>query len=433
MATSRPRAVVLGAGLGGLFSAARLADDGFAVDVYEKLLFYGGKFTSFDRDGFQIPTGALHTLPGGRHGAIARGCAELGVPLDLHHARPGFVVRQGAARYAVSKNPFKPGTFLDLMPWADKLRLGLAIGGFAIAPALPDVSLQRWLGMWGVRPELQALLDRTAQFSLGVDMAHASARDVGCSLWQQRWRTEAVVRGGARSVADGLVEAVRRRGGKLHRGRGAAQIVVGERGAEAVRFEDGAVVEADLIVSCVGAARTAALLGEHCPPALRRLVDRARPAHGVTYGVRTRRPLVPHAGIELPLDAHHISGYMQVSLAAPELAPRGWHFLLAYQVLDADEEVEPQLAAGRAELQALFDGLADEAIFHCSVYRRDWPAARLGQSVGQVGPQRCQLRFASLPRLYLVSHDSVGHGIAAEIIPGAARRMGDLVRRSRDA
>jgi len=432
MATSRPRAVVVGAGLGGLFSAAMLAADGFEVEVYEKLLFFGGKFTSFDCDGFQIPTGALHTLPGGRHGPIAKACAELGVPLKLHHAKPGFVVRRGDQRYAVSKNPFKPGTFLELMPWLDKFKIGLAIGGFAVAPLLPETSLERWLSIWGVPPDLQALLDRTAQFSLGVPMAQASARDVGCSLWQQRWRTEAVVRGGVKSVADGLAQAIRDRGGRLHKGRETEAILVGPDRAEGIQLAGGEVVEADRVVCCVGAPRSATLLGEHCPDALRALVRRARPAFGATYSVRSRRPLAPSPAIELPLDSAHISGYVQVSLAAPELAPRGWHYLLAYQVLNETEPIDAQLAAGRLELVSWFDGLSDEAIFHTSVYRRDWPAARLGQSVGQTGPRRCPIQFASLPGLYFVSHDSVGHGIAAEIIPGAARRMCELVRSRRD-
>lgn len=430
MGRVQPRAVVVGAGLGGLYSAAWLAGEGFAVDVYEKMLFFGGKFTSLAQDGFEVPTGALHTLPGGEHGPIARACAELGVPLALHHTRPGFVVRHQGRRYGVSKNPFRPGTFLDLMPWPDKLRLGLAIGGFAIAPLLPELSLQRWMRLWGVPDELMGLLDRTAQFSLGVTMADASARDVGYSLWAQRWRTEAVVRGGVKSVSEGLVQAIRDRGGRLHKGRGAEALRVTDGRVDGVLLETGEVAAADVVVSAVGAAQTAALLGPHAPGALRALVARAIPCHGATHSIRSRRPLAPTAAIELPFGADHIGGTVQVSLAAPELAPRGWHYLLAYQVLHPGETIAAQLAAGRAELLELFPTITARDIFHTNVYRRDWPAARLGQQVGQSGRRRCPIAYRELPGLYLVSHDSVGHGIAAEIIPGAARQMLELVRQA---
>ncbi len=432
MATSRPRAVVVGAGLGGLFSAAYLAADGFDVDVYEKLLFFGGKFTSLDHDGFQIPTGALHTLPGGRHGAIARACAELGVPLELHQARPGFAVRRGEQRYAVSKNPFKAGTFLAQLSPLDRLRTALAILGLACAPALPDLSLGEWLRRARVPDEVRQLFDRATAFSIGVGADEASARDIGYGLWRQNWRTEAVIRGGARALADGLVAVIRAGGGRLHKGRAAERLLAEGGRVSGVRMARGEVEEADLVVSCVGAARTAELLGDACPGSLSALVARARPACGAVYSVRSRRALTPSAGIEVPLDAKHISGYLQVTQAAPELAPPGWHYLLAFQVLDQEAQLAPQLEAGGAELATLFAGRGAD-LFHTSVYRGDWPAARLGQAVRQAGERRCPLHDAALSNLYLVSHDATGYGFAAEIIPAAARRMRDGVRRDREA
>ena len=59
----KPKALVVGAGVGGLGSAARLAQTGdFDVTVYERMSFAGGRFTQHDHDGYQIPTGAVHMI-----------------------------------------------------------------------------------------------------------------------------------------------------------------------------------------------------------------------------------------------------------------------------------------------------------------------------------------------------------------------------------
>ncbi len=63
---SKSKALVIGAGLGGLTSAAKLAQtEDYDVTVYERMSFAGGRFTQHDHDGYQIPTGAVHMIPHG--------------------------------------------------------------------------------------------------------------------------------------------------------------------------------------------------------------------------------------------------------------------------------------------------------------------------------------------------------------------------------
>ena len=51
----RSKAVVIGAGIGGLSSAAQLAQTGkYDVSVYERMSFAGGRFTQHDHDGFPL-------------------------------------------------------------------------------------------------------------------------------------------------------------------------------------------------------------------------------------------------------------------------------------------------------------------------------------------------------------------------------------------
>ncbi|MBU4373185.1 MAG: NAD(P)-binding protein, partial [Euryarchaeota archaeon] len=65
-------AIIIGSGLGGLLSGAILAKKGYKPLILEKLSFFGGKFTSFNYYGYEIPTGAFHALPGAQYGNVGR-------------------------------------------------------------------------------------------------------------------------------------------------------------------------------------------------------------------------------------------------------------------------------------------------------------------------------------------------------------------------
>lgn len=58
------KAIVVGAGIGGIATAIRLAKKGYAVEVYEQNSYPGGKLTAFEQDGFRFDAGpSLFTLP----------------------------------------------------------------------------------------------------------------------------------------------------------------------------------------------------------------------------------------------------------------------------------------------------------------------------------------------------------------------------------
>jgi phytoene desaturase len=61
---SRKKVAVVGAGLAGLASSIRLANEGFHVDLFDKNPYTGGKMTVYEQDGFRFDAGpSLFTLP----------------------------------------------------------------------------------------------------------------------------------------------------------------------------------------------------------------------------------------------------------------------------------------------------------------------------------------------------------------------------------
>ena len=63
--------VVIGAGLGGLLSAAQFLRRGQRVAIVERLAHPGGRFTAKTFHGAQVSTGAVHMLPFGTNGELA--------------------------------------------------------------------------------------------------------------------------------------------------------------------------------------------------------------------------------------------------------------------------------------------------------------------------------------------------------------------------
>src|SRR5260370_1606058 len=72
--------IIIGAGLGGLLSAAQLLQLGKRVAILERLPHSGGRFTAKTFQGTQISTGAVHMVPFGSSGVLARMLRQLSIP-----------------------------------------------------------------------------------------------------------------------------------------------------------------------------------------------------------------------------------------------------------------------------------------------------------------------------------------------------------------
>src|ERR1700735_2274222 len=73
-------ALVIGAGAGGLFTAARLAHRGYRTLVVERLDKGGGRASTDDIDGFKVNNGAIVIETGG---ITEQTCHEVGAAFDI--------------------------------------------------------------------------------------------------------------------------------------------------------------------------------------------------------------------------------------------------------------------------------------------------------------------------------------------------------------
>ena len=85
-------ALVIGAGAGGLFTAARLAHRGYRTLVVERLDKVGGRASTDDIDGFKVNNGAIVIETGG---ITEQTCHEVGAAFDVREPKPPLLYRIG--------------------------------------------------------------------------------------------------------------------------------------------------------------------------------------------------------------------------------------------------------------------------------------------------------------------------------------------------
>ena len=83
-------AIVIGAGAGGLFTAARLAQRGYRTVVLERLDKVGGRVSTDDIDGFLVNNGAIVIEVGG---ITQQTCTEVGAPFEIREPKPPLLYR----------------------------------------------------------------------------------------------------------------------------------------------------------------------------------------------------------------------------------------------------------------------------------------------------------------------------------------------------
>ncbi|MFC7012048.1 phytoene desaturase family protein [Streptomyces viridiviolaceus] len=283
------RIAVIGAGMGAMAAAARLAVAGHRVAVYERTETYGGAVRRFERDGFSFDTGpALLPLPAvWRDLFVKTGKEPLERCVDLvqvdpssHHVfadgtRVSLPNASRAGVVAALDEALGPpagqrwGDFLVRAREAwDRTRRPLleeplwpdwrVLGEREPYPAVPHKRLLRTrragtlaeVGAWELRDaRLTALLESHA-LAHGLDPRSAPASTAVLPYMEHAFGTW-YVRGGLRELARAVYERCRERRVEFHFGTEVTGLVEKDGRAAGVELADGAVAEAEFVVAGV--------------------------------------------------------------------------------------------------------------------------------------------------------------------------------------
>lgn len=329
---------VVGAGVGGLAAAARLAASGHAVTVLEQSERVGGKLGTFERDGHVFDTGpSLVTMPQVYRDLFAATGGALEDAVDLVRLDPAVAYRfADGSRFVVPGWPSEiPGALADALgpaagtQWSALMVRAGAMWRISEQPFLrrplngaatlarlarnpADVAtIAPWQTLRGLGerqlsdPRLRMLLDRYATYS-GSDPRRAPAVLSTVAYAEQAFGSW-YVRGGLHRLALAVAERAGRHGAVIRTGSPVRRVVVEGGRAAGVELTDGARVPADVVVSGVDAAALygALLPGDGRTRGPRRDLARATPSlSGVVLllALRGRTPGLAHHTVLFPAD-----------------------------------------------------------------------------------------------------------------------------------
>ncbi len=394
-------AIIVGAGLGGLLSAGQLLQRGKRVAILERLPHCGGRFTAKTFQGTQVSTGALHLIPFGSSGVLARMLRQLRIPHRFFDA-------DVFGSFHVHGKQIRSRGLLGILKVLGPRQFFwfIHIGYLMFLRPLPAGERNLPFDQWLARHidvmrncELVAFFEGISRFALSLELHQVSTEEVIKTTKNMLlFGAPGIVEGGCGALTREIERRVLDQGADLHLQHEALQILHEDGPVTGVRVRNKANGEemlylAPLVVSDIGPRATNALLHNRQITQAEVLKNQGQnvgaqfiapeppqEAIGLKVHLLSDVSLIPHKGIMYCLDTKRIAGMVQPTNCDASLAPPGKHLLITHQVIRSDEiEEEKQLAL--ADLRMMFGETFEK---HCrvltmSIYRGEWPVNRIAQ------------------------------------------------------
>ncbi|NPV86521.1 MAG: FAD-dependent oxidoreductase [Anaerolineae bacterium] len=421
--------IVIGAGIGGLMTAAGLAKAGKNVLVLEQMSFVGGKFTHLTHKGYAITTAAW-TCPGpnSRIGKLTR---KLGADIQWR-------VAKDASEFGKHKVYMKDGRRFDSLDEAQETIVGGKKGMAVVydwisdmynpGVAYPDdmTARQYIRRFFPNNPQYEKYVETIITYCLAsqtVDTFSAmeTKRAIVDSI--EAMATWGTAVGGTAAIVAGLEKVLQQYGGHIATRTRVDKINVQNGKASGVTLKDGRIIEADTVVHNAGLNRLMRLVGEeNLPSNYTARLRSAIPANVAALILGTRLPLLGEGYSLL-----HLMGWERTvncyapTFFDPKLAPEGRHALDVFWVMEEPVDKRRELEIVLAELREVFPDFDDVVELQVPMFYTGLWTAEMAHRIHQSGAQRIDPHLP-IENLYMVGYDCIGYGMAGDIIPHGVER-----------
>jgi phytoene dehydrogenase-like protein len=375
-------AIVIGAGAGGLFTAARLAHLGYRTLVVERLDKVGGRASTDDIDGFKVNTGAIVIEVAG---VTQQTCEEVDAPFDIREPTPPILYRIAGKDVDVTGGGW--GFLLSKLT-RQGAKLVKGIGAARNDSGLPEDELTtaQWVSRYTKNEGVHGIFRNMCASVFAVGSEDLPAR-VFLTYFTRKsaFKRFGFHPEGTIGLWRGLAGVVTERGGEVWLSTPVTKIVANGdsvTGVEVLRNGEPVSVTAPVVVSDVGPTATVALLGEQNVPAdYQDLVKKGdRPTAMISVNFASRDRLVNVPGMLSFAKSRRLAYVANFTDTCPEMAPQGWNLYVGTAVPkpsvgEFDEASETELLL--QDLRDNIDGFDDRArILSIAITRDDWPPQR---------------------------------------------------------
>ncbi len=394
--------LVIGAGAGGLFIAARLQHAGYKVLVVERLDKVGGRASTDDIDGFKVNTGAIVIEVGGITEAT---CRELDVEFDIREPSPPILYRVGGKDVDITGGGW--GLLLGKMTRsAAKVLQGM--GAARKDEGLPEheISTADWLRKYTKNESVHGMFRNMCASIFAVSSEELPARVFLTYMTRKSaFKRFGFHPEGTIGIWRALAAAIERDGGQIRLSTVVESLDVVDGAVTEAVLADGERVRARVVVSDIGPSATTRLVSDGVldEDYLAEVKRADRPAAMITVNFASQERLIDVPGMLGFAKSRRMAYMANFTDVCPEMAPEGWHLYVATSVPhpsigDFDEALETELLF--ADIHDTIPDFATRArVLSIVVTRDDWP------------PQRAVAGFDLSPETPLANLWNVGDGV----------------------
>ncbi len=417
-------AVVIGAGIGGLMTAAGLARAGKKVLVLEQLGFIGGKYTQLNYENYAITTAAW-TCPGPKS-RIGKLCTKLEAPIQwvtIHD------VKSRGEHWLLTRDGRRFGSLDD----AQEAMVGGARGMAKVyrwiadmydpAVSYPDdMTARQYIERYFPGNEEYVKYVETiitycfASQTVENFSANETKRAIVDALEQMAvWGTAI---GGTSAIVSGLEKVLKDHGGEIVTRTKVESIVLENGRAVGVKLKDGRTVRAEVVIHNAGIQRLIQLVGEsNLPKEYMAHLKQVVPAVVAAIVLGMNEPLLgkEHSLLHTMGWERTLNSYAP-TFFDPKLAPAGKHMLDVFWVMQPPYNLKQELEIVRGQLREVFPNFDQAVELQVPMFFKGGWTAEMAHRLGQSGKQRLD-PVSPIPGLFLVGYDCIGYGMAGDIIP----------------
>ncbi|HET6563944.1 MAG TPA: FAD-dependent oxidoreductase [Xanthomonadales bacterium] len=345
------KAVIVGAGIGGMCTGALLASKGYDVTVVEQRDTVGGRTRTQMIGGYALPRGAVSFQ---LKGVLPDLCKEVGAEFEVRPVSEMWFWVKGGNEFAPLPARGSIGKiiemFLKVHGGSDKkamahvgLQLSIAKIGAAfkdpnaIVTADDGPTFREWLTRYTDNPDLIALFHTITSAVSAVNDFEYPARHwfAHTSATEARMDQYAMVPGGFVAVSQALGKVIESHGGRIWLNTPTLSINHSDGKATGITIEqDGEqkTLDADVVVSNTGPTATRKLAGDAAFSSdyLEQLESRVRPTPIVATYVVSDEPLFEPRSALLAAGLQRIVTGMPLTNICPEWSPDGKHLMAFY-------------------------------------------------------------------------------------------------------